>query len=457
MTSNDFVLRGFQVHMDERTTEAARLSRRRFVSLAATGLTAAAAGSLLSACQQPAPAAQPTAASKPVATAGAVSATTPAAAAAGTAPAVAKPTGEAINVGVIQPLTGAVAADGDFVRKGAEIARDAINDKGGVLDRPLQLLVEDNKSDPKESVSAAEKLIVSDKVPCIMGCWGSSMTLAVMPKMEQYSVPLLVETSGADSITTGGNPWVFRIAPSVSGEAAGFAKYYQNFGIKKAEFLGVNTDWGRTANKSYGELVTKNGGTIGAVEVMDQDATDMGAQITKVKQSGGDHFFLTTDVGQIVLVLKQAQERQLSTSVITTGGSNAPDQVIQQAGAAANDSHHILFFMPWFPEAMPDPKLAQGFIDEWRKRGHPESGLTEGFRGHDGILTLAQAIKSAGKPDPVAIRDALWGVNLMGVNGPIKFEKEGPAGMESGQSAASVFVVQIKDGKVTLPAFAKKS
>src|SRR5262249_56248240 len=124
------------------------------------------------------------------------------------------------------------------------------------------------------------------------------------------------------------------------------------------------------------------------------------------------------------------------------GGGCWPSQLIKQAGAAAEGTYHILFFLPWFPESMPDGKLAKAFVEEWNKRGHPFEGLTEGFRGHDGILTAAEALKLAGKPklamssqpDPKAVRDALWKVNVMGLNGPIKFEKDGPAGKESGQS-----------------------
>ena len=89
-----------------------------------------------------------------------------------------------VKIGVIQPLSGPVAASGNYVRMGAEIARDWINAKGGVNGRKLELVIEDNKSDPKEAASAAEKLIVRDKVPAIMGAWGSSMTLAAMPKLE---------------------------------------------------------------------------------------------------------------------------------------------------------------------------------------------------------------------------------------------------------------------------------
>jgi branched-chain amino acid transport system substrate-binding protein len=361
-----------------------------------------------------------------------------------------------IKIGVIQPLSGPVAASGNYVRMGAEIARDWINAKGGVLGRKLELQIEDNKSDPKEAASAAEKLIVRDKVPAIMGAWGSSMTLAVMPKLEEYGVPMVVETSSAASVTKRGNPWVFRISPPSEMEAVGLEPYVEKLGVKRADFLAVNTDWGRGAITAFGDMLKKKGVAVGAAEFMDQAATDMSAQLTKIKGAGGDTIFLTTSVEQITLVLKQAQEQRIQRKIITTGGSSSPTQLIKQAGAAAEGTYHILFFMPWFPEAMPDGKLAKAFVDEWGKRGHPFEGLTEGFRGHDGILTIAEATKIAGKDEPKAIRDALWKVQITGVNGPIKFNKDGPAGKESGQSQPSIFIVQIKDGKVALPDFAKR-
>lgn len=361
-----------------------------------------------------------------------------------------------IKVGVIQPLSGSVAASGNYVRMGAEIARDWINARGGVLGQRLELAIEDNKSDPKEAASAAEKLIVRDKVPAIMGAWGSSMTLAVMPKLEEYGVPMVVETSSASSITTKGNPWIFRISPTSEMEALGLEKYLGSLEIKKADFLAVNTDWGRGAVKAFGDALQRRGLQAGGIDFMDQAATDMSAQLTKIRATGADTLFLTTSVEQITLVLKQAQEQRLARRVISTGGSSSPDQLVKQAGAAAEGTYHILFFLPWFPEAMPDGRLAKAFVDEWKKRGHPFEGLTEGFRGHDGIATLAEAIRVAGKAEPQAIREALWKVSLMGVNGPIKFEKEGPGGKESGQNRPSIFVVQIKGGKAALPDFMAK-
>ena len=69
---------------------------------------------------------------------------------------------ESIKIGVTQPLTGAFAASGNYVAQGAKIAEDAINAQGGVLGRKIQLVIEDNKSNPTEAAASVEKLISRD-------------------------------------------------------------------------------------------------------------------------------------------------------------------------------------------------------------------------------------------------------------------------------------------------------
>ena len=93
---------------------------------------------------------------------------------------------DVIRIGVTEPLTGAFAASGNYVTQGAKIAEDEINAAGGVLGRKIQLVVEDNKSNPTEAVGTVEKLIGKDKVPVLMGAWSSTLTLAVMPKLMEY-------------------------------------------------------------------------------------------------------------------------------------------------------------------------------------------------------------------------------------------------------------------------------
>src|SRR6267143_4447724 len=134
---------------------------------------------------------------------------------------------QTIKIGVNEPLTGPFAASGTYVVNGAKIAADEINAAGGVLGKKIELIVEDNKSNPTEAAATAEKLIVKDKVPVMMGAWGSGLTLAVMPKLEEYKVPMLVETSSSGKITVAGNPYIFRISPTSEMEAKAFAPLFK--------------------------------------------------------------------------------------------------------------------------------------------------------------------------------------------------------------------------------------
>jgi branched-chain amino acid transport system substrate-binding protein len=356
-----------------------------------------------------------------------------------------------IKIGLVQPLSGAFAGAGTDVTEGAKIAADQINASGGVLGKPLELVIQDTKSNPTEAATATERLVGRDKVVALLGASSSTATLAVMPKLIEYQVPMLVETSSSSKITTAGNPYIFRIAPPSEVEAVVFGRMVKRVGIKKADFLAVNNDWGHGTAEEFSKMLNQNGIAVGLVEYMDQSAVDMSAQLAKIKSSGSDTVFVTTAVEQLTLILKQASDLGLQARIISTGGSQNPDQLIQNAGKAADGSWHLVFFAPWSPEATPDAAAAKAFVDEWNKRKLPFGGLTSSFRGYDGIRAIAEAIKIAGKADPEAIREAFWKLNILGLNGPIKFEKNGPAGHESGQSTPNVYLVKIENGKVVVP------
>jgi branched-chain amino acid transport system substrate-binding protein len=355
---------------------------------------------------------------------------------------------DTIKIGVNEPLTGPFAASGAYVVNGAKIAADEINAKGGVLGKKIELVIEDNKSNPTEAAAVAEKLITSDETPVMMGAWGSSLTLAVMPKLEEYEVPMLVETSSSGKITTSGNPFVFRISPPSALEAEAFAPMVEKLGVKKADFLVINNDWGRGAASDFGKMLKEKGVTVGLTETMDAAAQDMSAQLAKIKGTDADTLMITAAVDQLTLVFKQMAAMGVKKRVITTGGSQNPDQIVAQAGAAAEKTMHLTTFLPWAPDKTPDPKATEYFLAEWKKRGHPFAGATESFRGYDGIRTIAAAIEKAGSTESKDIQKAFWDVKLVGLNGPIEFKKSGPAGKESGQSKPGVYLIEIADGQI---------
>lgn len=357
---------------------------------------------------------------------------------------------DTIKIGVNQPLTGPFAASGTYIVDGAKLAVEEINAGGGVLGDQLELVIEDNKSNPTEAAAVAEKLIESDKVPVMMGAWGSSLTLAVMPKLMQYGVPMLVETSSSSKITKQGNPYVFRISPPSWVEAQLFQKYLPQLGIKKVDFLAINNDWGRGTVSDFSKSFADNGIAVGLTEMMDQGTLDLSAQLSKIKASDADTIIITTAVEQLTLVLKQAAALGINKKIVTTGGSQNPDQLIEQAGSAANDTTHMVFFAPWTPEKSPHPDKAQAFIDAWAKAGHSKAGLTESYRGYDGIYVIKAAIEKAGAAERKAITEAFWNVEVPTLNGTVTFTKDGPAGQESGQYMTNGTLIKIVDGKIVL-------
>ena len=138
-----------------------------------------------------------------------------------------------------------------------------------MLGKQIELVIEDNKSNPTEAAAVAEKLITRDKTPVLLGAWGSSLTLAVMPKLVEYETPMVVETSSAGKITTSGNPYIFRISPPSAVEGAAFSKIIDKLAIKKADFLVINNDWGRGTAEDFGKMMKEHGISIGLVETMD--------------------------------------------------------------------------------------------------------------------------------------------------------------------------------------------
>jgi len=351
---------------------------------------------------------------------------------------------EPLRVGLIQPLSGPIAAAGSYIVNGAKIALDRVNGKGGVGGRPLELIIEDNKSDPAETRNAAEKLIVRDKVPVIIGAWGSSMTLAMMPLAAQHGVPLLVETSSSIKITdpkTPGAKIVSRISPTSELEAFGVEPLIPQLGLKKVGYLAVNTDWGRGAVTAFGDVLKKHGAKIEAVEYVGQADTDFYSQLTKFKAAGVDSVMITDDAPKTAKMLQQMKELGLEAKVLVTGGSAWPDSILQLAGAkAAEGAMFINFYNPYDHSLAADPEASRAYVEDWKKRGLPWIGVVEGMRGFDAVNVVAAALQKAGDPTPQKVHDALRSIEMKGLYGLIKFDK-------NGQSFSNIILAQVKDGK----------
>ncbi|MEQ8827415.1 MAG: ABC transporter substrate-binding protein, partial [Parvibaculum sp.] len=124
-----------------------------------------------------------------------------------------------IRVGVSSPYSGPAAGPAEREKWGIDLAVKEINEKGGLLGRPVEIVPADNRCNPSEAANAANKL-VSEGVVAILGAHCSSATLASMPIIEKAGIPILTGVSSSPKITelsgVGGNKWTFRLNPSDS-------------------------------------------------------------------------------------------------------------------------------------------------------------------------------------------------------------------------------------------------
>ena len=108
---------------------------------------------------------------------------------------------ETIKVGLIDPLTGNASFYGQSLQKGAQLAFEEANARGGVLGKKLELISEDDRCVPADGTSAAIKLITRDNVAAILGTFCSSVSLAVGDVVRRYGVPQIITSAIADAIT----------------------------------------------------------------------------------------------------------------------------------------------------------------------------------------------------------------------------------------------------------------
>ena len=168
--------------------------------------------------------------------------------------------GQPIRLGVLVPLTGAGGAYGPPMAKVAKAVVDEVNANGGVNGRKLELIVEDDQTNPEAAVRAARKLIDIDKVVAIMGTWASAVTTAVAPLCWE-SKTFLTTTSGADSITLLPHQgYLIRTQPNTMLQGRKFGEYAIDKGAKRVFFVSPQTPFVKSQFDSITAAVKKAGG-----------------------------------------------------------------------------------------------------------------------------------------------------------------------------------------------------
>ena len=353
---------------------------------------------------------------------------------------------EKIKVGLIAELTGDIPAVGASCKNAAEMAVKEINDAGGLeingKKYMVELFIEDNAGKADQSASAAQKLITQQNVVAIIGPNASRYAIPASEVAESSKVVLISPWSTNPKTTMKGDTtdpkeYVFRAAfidPFQGRVVAKFA--LDNLKTTKAAVLyDVASDYNKGIAEFFKQTYEENGGTVVAFETYTTGDMDFTAQLTKIKDTGPEVIFLPNYYSEVPLQIQQAH--RLGIDVPFLGSDSwGSSELITLCGADCEG----YYFSTHYAADNASP-VAKGFIDGYTATygNTPDdvAALT-----YDSFGLLWNALKSAGKIDRQAVRDALAKIpNFEGVTGVMQFQ-EG-----SGDPVKSAVILQIVNGK----------
>jgi branched-chain amino acid transport system substrate-binding protein len=356
---------------------------------------------------------------------------------------------ENVKIGNIEPLSGPSATVGQQGKAAREMAVEEINAAGGIKSlggAKLELIYADSESKPEKGVAEAERMINSEKVHILTGCWNSAVTYPTTAVAERYGIPFVVPVSVADKITEQGFKSVFRIAAKDSWwtrDQFTFLKDIQEeFGTKveKIAFVYENGDWGKGFAEQWKALAEKGGYQVVLDEPYPSTATDLSPVVQKIRRSKADVLMLVSNAADAILLTNTLAEYKVDLkAIITSGGGHADPSFLKAAGKSAQ---YLFDIVEWETDVnKPGAKEAN---DKYKAK-HGQNLTGEAVDAYVAMYVIKDALERAASLDPAKIREALAATNLS--DGPgmivgydsIKFDATGQ------NQNASLVMVQIND------------
>ncbi|MEL7639989.1 MAG: ABC transporter substrate-binding protein [Solidesulfovibrio sp.] len=335
-----------------------------------------------------------------------------------------------VRLGAVLSVTGPASFLGEPEKNTIQMEVDKINAAGGVLGRPLEVVILDDETDVNKAVLATDRLLKKEQVSAILGPTTSGNSLAVMAKAAAAKVPL-VSCSAAEKITKPVNPYVFKVAPSDRLAAARILSHAKKQGYKKLAILTVSDGFGQAGREVLKELVPAGGFELVADEVFGPKDTDMTAQLTKIQGASPDAVICWgTNPGPAV-VAKNRVQLGIKTPLYMSHGV-ASKKFIELAGEAAEGlllPAGKITAAEKLPDADPEKALLVAYTKGYGER-YSAPVSTFGGHGYDSLHLVVDAINAAGSDKPQAIRDALEKTkDFPGVGGIFSFTPEDHAGL----------------------------
>lgn len=329
---------------------------------------------------------------------------------------------ETIKIGLIAALSGQSAKSGEAITRGLTIAINEINDGGGVLGKPIELISRDDESNPGKGLTAARELVQREGVTALIGGLDTPVSFAIVPFVNQVKVPFVGPWAAGTGITVNGaeENYVFRVSAVDEYVDEAITEYLiTRFGAEKPGMILINNPWGESNERGLTKALEKRNMEHAGIEKFESTDIDVTPQLTRLKNAGADSLFLVANVAPSAQVVKSLDRMGWDVPIASHWGP-AGGRFTELAGPSGEDVHFIQTYsfagdmdekgqemFAALQETFPEIKTTADVT--------PAVGIANAY---DAMLLLAAAIDHAGTTDGPAIRQSMYAIE--NVEGLIK-------------------------------------
>ena len=352
-----------------------------------------------------------------------------------------------IKIGAIFAVTGPAANLGLPEERTAKMMIDKLNAEGGLLGRPVQLVVRDSGGSSEKAVSFAKQLIEEERVAAIVGPSTSGETMAIKGLCEDAGVPL-VSCAAAEVIVNPQARYVFKTPQKDSQAVTWIFKTMKDRGISKIAILSDNSGFGAAGKGQLEKMVGDHQLTIVANEVYDSSSTDLSAILAKVKASGAEAVVNWSIVPAQSILAKNKRQMGMTIPLFQSHGFGN----IKYVEAAGKAAEGILFpcgrllIVDTLPDDHPQKSVLANYKKDYETL-YKEAVSTFGGHGYDAVLFVIEGIRKAGTDDRAKLRDAIETLTgLAGTGGVFNLSPTDHNGLDLN----AFEMLTVKDGRFTI-------
>lgn len=329
---------------------------------------------------------------------------------------------EPIRFGAIYILSGSAATYGEFAQRGIDLAVEEINDSGGILQRPVEVLYEDSQAKAATAIQAARKLAYQDNVDALLGLDSSGVAQGMVPTAPDLQKPFII-THAATPDVTGNlcNEFTYRISVNVPQNQKAAAMIAAETDAIRWTTVGPDYAFGHQTWEYFGNYLKE---MKPEVELMEQTAfprfgaEDFTPFINGIMDADPEGIIISTWGGDLVNFIRQANNLDFfdqGYEVMFTVG--AATEVLDALGDQMPEGVWLAtryWYDAYDNEA--NTKFVKAYLDEY---GSAPSYNAEG--AYAAIYAYKQAMEAAGTTDGPAVAKALSGMTMEAPNGTVTF------------------------------------